>query len=250
MVDNATTQDLHRWCRSATEGLAACIEAAPDAAVRAYPSWTVRDIALHVVRSYALATLALQSSAPERPHPELPVGREDEPPALAEAVRAARQLAEVALEDCQHDVVWTPVGVRHPSFWRRRLLREAVLHRWDAEQARGAASAPAHEEALELSQEFFDTDVARAFAEGDLQRSGVVLVRAGPCEWRVDLTHGSVTVDGEDAAAPALISGEPPELWLWLMRRSGLPRPVSIDDGDGSASAFTDLIERFGRPGC
>lgn len=216
--------------------------------MRAYSPWTVRDLALHVIRSYALATIALQSSAPERPQPEFPVGRDDEPTTLANAVREARQKAELALDNCRHDVVWTPVGVRHPSFWRRRLLREAILHRWDAEQARGAAAAPAPEQALELITEFFDSDVARAFADGDLQRSGVVLIRAGTHQWRVDLTHRAVTVDAEDAAAAALISGEPPALWLWLMRRDGLPGPVSIDDADGSTSAFTELIDQFGRP--
>lgn len=248
MVDNTTTDDLRRWCLSATEGLAACIEAAPDAAVRAYSPWTVRDLALHVIRSHALATIALQNGAPERPNPELPVGRDDEPAALVNAVRDARQEAEVALENCQHDVVWTPVGVRNPSFWRRRLLREAVLHRWDAEQARDAATVPASEQALELVREFFDADIACAFADEDLQRLGAVLIRAGPRQWRVDLTHRSVTVDVEDAVAPALISGEPPTLWLWLMRRDGLPGPVAIDDADGSASAFTKLIDQFGRP--
>lgn len=112
----------------------------------------------------------------------------------------------------------------------------------------GGVAAPAHEQALELIEEFFDADVARAFADGDLQRSGVVGIRAGPRQWRVDLTHRSVTVDVEDAVAPALISGEPPALWLWLMRRDGLPGPVSIDDADGSAGAFAELIDQFGWP--
>lgn len=248
MVDDATADALRPWRLVAIEGLAAAIEAAPDAPVPAYPHWTVRDLAVHVVRVYGNAAIALQRSALERPRPEVGVVRDDDAATLADAVRRALREAETALEHCPHDIVWTPVGGRGSSFWRRRLLREAVLHRWDAEQANGAAGAPEQEQALELIDEFFDTDVARAFADGDRERSGVVAIRSGQRRWSVDLARGSVAVDAEDGKATATINGEPAPVWLWLMRRDGLPGPVAIDDVDGSALAFTDLIDQLNRP--
>lgn len=248
VVDDATKDDLRRWCLVAVEGLAAGIEAAPDAPVPTYPHWTVRDLALHVVRVFGNAAIALESGVLQRPRPELGVVRGDDAATLADAVRQALREADSALERCQHDVVWTPVGARGSSFWRRRLLREAVLHRWDAEQASGAARAPDQEQALELIDEFLDTDIARAFADPDRERSGVVAIRSGMRRWTVDLARRSVDVNAGDGRAIATISGESAAVWLWLMRREGLPGPVSIDDVDGSAGAFTDLIDRFNRP--
>lgn len=248
MVDDTKTDEVRNWRRDATEGLATAIEIAPDAIVPAYPPWTVRDLAIHVVRIYHNAALALGSSALERPRPELPVTRDDDPATLATAVRGALLEAETALKRCREAAVWTPVGARGASFWSRRLLREAVLHRWDAEQARGAPRTPDHEQALELIDEFFDTDIPRAFSDAHVERSGVVAIRSGGRRWTVDLARGSVAIGAEDAVAGATIDGEPAAVWLWLMCRDALPGPVSIDDPDGSARAFSDLINEFNRP--
>lgn len=237
-----------QWRLVATEELARSIEAVPDATVPAYPEWTVRDLAIHVVRVFGNAAIALRSGALERPDPHLQVERGHEPATLARAVRASLREAETALDRCEHNLVWTPVGARGPSFWGRRLFREAVLHRWDAEQARGAATSPDPEQAQELIDEFLDTDVPRGLASGDRGRSGVVAIRSLERSWTVDLAHGLVDVVDGSATATATIAGDAPAVWLWLMRRDGLPSAVSVDDVDGSASVFTDLIDLFSRP--
>lgn len=223
------------------------LQAAPDAAVPAYPNWANRDLALHVVRVCANASIALRSGALERPSPQVGVSRDGDPTVLADAVRRALREAEVALERCQHHAVWTPVGARSPSFWGRRLLREAVLHRWDAEQASGAAADPDERQATELVDEFLNTDAPRAMTEADEQRSGDVTIQAGSRRWTVDLASGAV-VDAGAWSASATISGEPAAVWLWLMRRDGLPGPVSIDDAQGQASAFVERIDQLRRP--
>lgn len=248
MVDDATTDELARWRLDAVQGLVAAVEAAPDAPVPAYPDWLVRDLALHVVRTSETAVTALRTGALERPRPEVPVAREDDPATLADAVRHSSREAEAALEDCGHEVVWTPVGARGSWFWQRRLLREAVLHRWDAEQAGGAPQAPGPETAGELIDEFFDTDIVRAFVNSERERSGVVAVQAGARQWTIDLGGGAVAIDSAGGSDAATISGEPAVVWLWLMRREQLPGSVSIDDVGGAASAFTDLIDQMNRP--
>jgi hypothetical protein len=248
--------------RTAINGLAAAIEAAPDARVRAYPSWTVRDLAVHVTQACGNATSTLQEGTLDRPSPEVTVTASDGPGTLAAAVTAALDEAEAALAACDHEVVWTPVGPMAPRFWDRRLVREAVLHRWDAEQASvdglprddGDVRAGAHSPtpptescALELVAEFLDTDVARALADDDQELSGVVDVVAGGSATRVDLTAGVIAA-ATGTAAEATISGGAAAVWLWLMRREGLPEEVTIADDGGSVATFTALIDGFRRP--
>jgi hypothetical protein len=250
------------WRRTAIGGLAAAIEAAPDAPTRAYPSWTVRDLAVHVTQVCGNASLALQEGTLERPSPEVAVTAASDPATLAAAVTTALDDAEAALASCRHEVVWTPVGPLAPRFWKRRLLREAVLHRWDAEQASvdgttreaGDVRAGSHSPtqptescALELVAEFLQTDVARALADDERELSGVVDLVAGGSATRVDLSAG-VTGAATGAAAAATISGGAAAVWLWLMRRDGLPEEVTVTDDDGSAAAFTALIDGLRRP--
>lgn len=249
-VGPATADDVRRWRLAAVDRLAeavAAVDSAVDASVPAYPQWTVRDLACHVVRIQRLAAIAVRSGVRERPSPDLGVTRDDEPAALAAAVRAASREAETALADSAHGVVWTPVGERDPAFWRRRLLRESVLHRWDAEQAGGAAGAIEPPVALELIAEFVDTDLPRALAGGEPRRVGSVALRSGPERWHVDLEVGSVTA-GRDGDAAATVSGEPAGVWLWLMRRDAPPGTVAIDDPDGSAAVFANLLDQLSRP--
>jgi uncharacterized protein (TIGR03083 family) len=247
VVDRVEDDELVRWRHSATEGLAVRIEVAPEARVRAYPTWTVRDLAVHVVRVYGNATLALREGQLERPRPKLGVTREDDPATLATAVHDALDAAETALRTRRHEVVWTPVGPRTPAFWARRLLREAVLHRWDAERAGGVAAPVAEELALELIDEFLETDVTHALDAGAHEPADVVAIRSGGRDWRVDLRRGAVAADTAGRAASASISGAPAVVWLWLMRRNEVPGPV-VHDADGSARAFTELIAGFTRP--
>jgi hypothetical protein len=254
--------EVAAWRRTAIGGLAAAIEAAPDARIRAYPSWTVRDLAVHVVQAYGNAALTLRDGTLERPSPESTVTATSDPATLAVAVTSALDDAETALAGCHHELVWTPVGPMAPAFWERRLLREAVLHRWDAEQAaadevsRGAGDAPAAAHrprspaescALELVSEFLETDVARALADDDQDLSGVVDIVAGGSATRVDLAAGAIGA-ATGATAAATISGGDAAVWLWLMRRDGLPEEVIIDDGDGSVATFTQLIDGLRRP--
>lgn len=246
MVGHAVDDELRRWRWLATDELAAAVEAAPDAVVPAYAPWTVRDLAVHVVRVYANARLALRGGLLQRPEPELSVVAGGDPAGLAAAIRDGLDAAEAALQTCSHETVWTPVGTRGPAFWARRLLREAVLHRWDAQQAAGAADPPTEEQALELIDEFLDTDVSRAVASGDVGSAGIVTLRAGARTWRIDLSSGVGRDGAPDAAAS--VHGEPAVVWLWSMGRNGLPGAVVIEDPDGSAGAFVDMIRQLNRP--
>jgi|GEM_PF-1340333 len=245
-----------RWRQESFEALAEAIGRGPDAPVAAYASWSVRDLAVHVLRILGNATLAVRSGVLERPSPELGVGPDDAPGALADALGAAVSAAEDALAGAGHALVWTPVGAREPVFWARRLLREAVLHRWDAEHAQGRPAPVEAARALDLIDEFVDTDVRRALDDG-WQGPGPVVLDAGAQRWRVDRDGvvasasasagaGAGGVSGEGEVAR--IGGDAETLWLWLMRREGRPGAVAVDDVGGAVSAFRDLVDGLKRP--
>lgn len=248
MVKRATTE-FRRWRLDAVEAIAAYVESAPDATLPAYPTWKNRHLAVHVTRICRNATIALRRPEPQRPVPRLTVGPDDEVAALAAELREAWSEAERALEACRHDLVWTPVGVRAPQFWERRLLREGVLHRWDAAAATHTPISPHADEALELIDEFLDTDMARAFSEGTRDHTpGLVRIDTGERNWTVDLGGAAVIPDGEARDGLSMIRGDPASVWLLLMRRGDLPGPVEVVDRDGAAGAFIELIDGFNRP--
>ncbi|MFO8074971.1 MAG: maleylpyruvate isomerase N-terminal domain-containing protein [Actinomycetota bacterium] len=242
------------WRQESFAGLAEAIGRGPDAPVAAYPTWAVRDLAVHVLRILGNATLAVRSGVLERPSPTLGASRDDAAEVLTEALRIAVADAEDALAGSGHARVWTPVGARPPLFWERRLLREAVLHRWDAEHAQGRPSPVGTDRALDLVDEFVDTDARRAVDEGWRAPAPVVL-DAGARRWRID-PAGGVSAAGDDAGGAggageggvARISGDAATLWLWLMRREDLPGAVDVDDVGGAAGAFHDLVDGLKRP--
>lgn len=239
--------DRRGWRRHAIEGLAAAVEATPDATIPAYPRWSVRDLAQHVLQVHANAVIALTRPDPrQRPEPDLVTTRDDAPTTLGGAVRRAGEQSELALTGCRLDEVWTPVGPRPPSFWARRLLREGILHTWDAEQAGGSASPPGDAQAEDLIDEFLATDIARAL-NGGRGPGGALTIAAGTRLWSLDLRDGSVVSEPTEAPA-SRVDGDPPSVWLWLMRREDRPGRSSVEDGDGSVRTFETLIDGFNRP--
>lgn len=245
MAGDPRLETFRRWRGEGVGALLDCLQSAPDARVPAYPEWDLRDLAVHVVRVYRMGIGALTNDTLERPPPDLPISPDDDLATIVDGVRQALDAAEAALDGCPHPRVWTPAGPREPHFWQRRFLREAVLHRWDAEQAVGAPTVPADEPALELVDEFLDSDIVRAFADDDSTLSGAVTIRSGDGRWTVDMEHRTVT---RDARAAATISGAPPAVWLWLMGRDELPGTVSVDGDDGSIGVFTGLVGDLKRP--
>lgn len=238
---------IREWTVHATHAMAQVIASAPSATVPAYPAWQVRNLAVHVVRVCKMAAVALRAKTPERPSTEPGVAPDDDPAVLASAVVAALMAAHEALAASREPLVWTPVGVRSRSFWLRRLLREAVLHRWDAEAAAGVQLPPSEAPALELIGEFLETDLRRAFDRGGSYGTGRVTLRAGESSWIVDLAAGTMVrgrpVDDDDA-----VSGDPASLWLWLVGRDLPPGAVSIRNANGSSGALEQLVASLGRP--
>ncbi|WP_329106683.1 maleylpyruvate isomerase family mycothiol-dependent enzyme [Micromonospora sp. NBC_01699] len=203
----------------AATGLAETVPSCPD--------WSVEDLTRHVAQVYLHKVECMRTgSAPQTWPPDL----SGEPP-LALLDRAYAQLraefAERSPESPAH--TWYDPD-QTVAFWIRRMAQETVVHRVDAELAAGTSVADipddlAHDgidEVLRVMLGYGTHRWPEAFT-GVLPSSTVrLLVDTGEQSWlvRLDATGAVVEPGSTDQAVHATISGAPPELLLWLWRRT------------------------------
>jgi len=207
--------------------LRAAAEGNLDAPVPSCPGWTVTDLVQHVAEVYLHKTACIrQNKVPEPwppdPGPEPPLERFDRAYAGLVAEFAARDPGSPAATWYEPDQT---VG-----FWIRRMAQETVIHRVDAELARGTVSPIPADLALDGIDEVLDCflrygthrwkeDFVASLPD---HRTEPVLVTAGEQAWLVRAAPDGATVATPDgAAAPARVAGEPEPLLLWLWGRAG-----------------------------
>jgi uncharacterized protein (TIGR03083 family) len=207
------------------------------AAVPTCPGWSVADLVRHVSEVYLHKVECMrQGVAPE----SWPPGLSGEAP-LPLLDRSYQAL----LGEFDARATSSPAATWHDpdqtvGFWIRRMAQETVIHRVDAELAAGE---PVAEIAPDLAVDGID-EVLRVFLAYATQRwpeefGGVlpataerVLVTTGQESWLIRLEpSGAVVEDGFSrgggrvgpggAPADATVSAAPPDLLLWLWRRSG-----------------------------
>jgi len=179
----------------------------PDRVVPQYPTWTMRDLALHVATVHGRTGVICETLPTERVRgPELPA--EADPFDWA-AEQLARMLEGLAMAD-PYARVWTFVDDPSLGFWVRRMVIETGVHRWDAHSAVG--------EPVELL-----TGVSAhgldEFAELYLPRLGEVPTIELAA---TDLGRSWCFGEGEPEAT---IEGEASDLFLRLMSRPGVALP-------------------------
>jgi uncharacterized protein (TIGR03083 family) len=241
-----TDEDRTREHHAAVDAFVAALHAAPEATVPFYPSWVVRQLGIHLAAVHTMGAIAIATAAQERPTVSPPVDDDASPEAVAAALRTAVDRLDQLLDDPPVDRVWSLLPDRPVKAWRRRMLMETTLHLWDATSATGPAAVPAHDVALDGLDEFLEVHGARSLRTAEL--TGSVLFDAGGAVWLVDLATAQVTLDPAVPDAGATLRGDPASLWLWCNRRAPLPAGLDIEDGDGSAAAFDDLLEGLSRP--
>ena len=226
----------------------AALRRAPDARVPAYPSWVVRDLAVHLVGVHTMAATAIETAASSRPgFDNLADGRTDVDELLSE-LSESRERLDRALASTDLERVWVIRPDRRPHDWRRRMLMEAELHRYDAEQASGTPRFPTRELALEGIDEFLQTHGLRSLPEEGL--AGLIDVRTEGGSWRVDLARATVTAGHESDVPPAdgLLRGTAPAIWLWCNLRTQLPTPVHLEDRNGTLARYIVILSTLRRP--
>jgi uncharacterized protein (TIGR03083 family) len=225
----------------------AAMERAPDATVPAYPSWTVRDLAVHLITVHAMAATAIETLAEERPSVRPPVDATADTGTLATHLHSARDRLETALAATTARQVWALRPAQPPETWRRRMLMEATLHGYDARTAAGDTSAPPEEVARDGIDDFLHLHGWRGLrASTDLD--GVVELRAGPTTWRVDLATAEVERDPVEGRADASVTGSAAELWLWCNRRPRPAHAIVVEDPDGRVARWVEVLDGLGGP--
>lgn len=245
-MDRSTTLDAldlesSRFLLAVSNGAASLAAPVPSC-----PGWDVSQLVNHLGRIYARTALIVSDRRLERPDPaELPVAPDGERRVgwFAEHRTSLLGVLESADDDAP---VWNFAADRPAptGFWARRMVHETLIHRVDAEVARGLVPAQGDADlAADTLEELFEVFLPRFETE---------LLETGPsrsvhfhatdvpgAEWTVRLQPGEVVVTHEHAKADAAVRGGAFDLACWAYGR--LPAERLEISGDARvASRFQE----------
>ncbi len=180
---------------------------APDRIVPQYPTWTMRDLVIHVAQVHGRTGAICETLPAERIRgPEPPLA---EDPFDWAATQLARMLEGLAAADPDASV-WTFIDDASLGFWLRRMVIETGVHRWDAQGAVGEAEPLLDAVAMHGLDEFPDLYLPRL---GDVPAIELCAIDVGRA-WR----YGN----GEPGM---IVEGSASDLFLRLMSRPGVALP-------------------------
>jgi uncharacterized protein (TIGR03083 family) len=213
-----------------------------DAPVPSCPGWTVTDLVQHVAQVYLHKTECMRLGKFPDPWPPDPGS---EPP-LARLDRAyAGLVAEFADRDPGSPAPTWYGPDQTVGFWIRRMAQETVIHRVDAELARGPAGPIPADLAVDGIDEVLDCFLRYGTQEWPedftlpAAETPPVLVKAGGHGWSVQAAPSGVTVSPPSAGASAQVDGDPAAVLRWLWGRAG--------DDQVTVSGDHDLVESLRR---
>ncbi len=235
MGDGAAGPDDLARVRADTRAIVDVLATAPAAPIGCYEGWTVVELASHVGQIHRWVTGIVETRATSRPTSGYPAAP-DPAEVPAWLVAGADALVAAFTAAGPGEQVWTiSRHQRDVAFWRRRMVLETALHRWDAEVAAGrdatvddtvAQAGVAETLDVYLAQRLDGTDVG-----GDGERVAFVPTHGTPATL-VLRADGVDLVDG-DEGADARVHGSALDLWLLLTCR----RPLAGLDVAGDATA-------------
>ncbi len=181
---------------------------APAATVPQYPTWTLRDLVVHVAGVHGrTATICRTLPRGRIPTAELPDGRD----AFAWADEQLAAMLEGLRTADPDAVTWTFVADPCLRFWGRRMVIETGVHRWDAESAVGDPQPLSAEVSVHGLDEFGELYLPRL---GD-----VPVIELGAIDLGHHWRYGSGT-------PIATVEGTASDLFLRLMSRPGAALPL------------------------
>lgn len=225
----------------------------PTTPVPSCPGWTLRELITHVGRGdrWAATIVAKRSDRPV----EIRTVADGKPPTDPDAAitwldRGARQLVDAVAAAGADERVWTFTGPKPPSWWARRRLHEATVHRADAALASGVPYELAPALAADGISEYLDLLTLRTAEPSALDAGTSLHLHATDDglgesgEWVVTVTHPGVTWEHGHAKAAVAVRGSAADLLLAMLRR------IPMGDGRiqviGDESVFTRWLERTG----
>jgi uncharacterized protein (TIGR03083 family) len=201
--------------------MAAAVDAGAGRPVTACPGWDVAALAAHTGSVFRWAGEIVRTRATERVsrEPATPAGSELAPWLVAGADEVA-----VAIAATDPDTpMWTMGPPRNARYWGRRQAEEALVHRWDAEQAVRGDPEPldadlAADGVAEMLGSFVPRLHRRAGVTGDGE-SFHFHRTDGPGEWLVRFGPAGAEVSAEHAKGDIALRGSAEDLLLVLWRR-------------------------------
>lgn len=119
--------------RSELDTFEACLGGDLSVPIEHCGDWTLHDLADHLDRGNLWAAVAITENRGDYQAAEAPRNQAD----LVSWFHAASAVLLDALDPDPATPAWTIFPPRTVGFWQRRRCLEALVHRWDAEQALG-----------------------------------------------------------------------------------------------------------------
>jgi uncharacterized protein (TIGR03083 family) len=217
---------------------AAARSAGVDAAVPSCGEWTIAELCAHVGRLHRWSA-QIVSERPADPTSHWKQIARPEGDALLDFVASGYgPLADVLGAARPDEACWSWTPDRTVGFWARRQAHELVVHRWDAQNAAGAAQPIERELAVDGIQELFEILPYRP--GGPPTGTGETIhlhCTDGDGEWLVGLEPDGVTVVNEHAKGDVAARGSASDLLLMMWGRV----PVGAVEVFGDA----ELLERW-----
>jgi uncharacterized protein (TIGR03083 family) len=206
-----------RW--NATVAARTARETSLDTTVPSCPEWKVRDL-LHHLGSHHRWVAGNLDRPPEGAMFK-PPGQRPEDPAVADWLETGADALATKLAALDPATpCWTWVPFDHTvGFWARRTTHETAMHRWDAQNAAGAADVIDGELAVDGIDEYLallSMFRGRAFPD-----AGSVHLHStdAPGEWVVRFDSEGMHVTREHAKGDVAVRGPASDLLLVLFGR-------------------------------
>lgn len=134
----------------------------PATPVTTCPGWTLKQLFRHVGRGHRWAAQIIIDGTDVDPA-RVPNGKppDDDDGARQWLLDGGQMLVDAAAVAGSGATAWTFIGPQPPSWWVRRRLHEALVHRADAAIAVGADFVPRPELAADAISEWLDIALAR-----------------------------------------------------------------------------------------
>lgn len=223
------------------------IAVGPDRSIAFYPAWTVLDLVAHTGSVHRWVA-ALVTSGALLPPPRLAQPDRD-PSRLADWFAAGLDMVVVALGNADpRRRVWTMAADETVGFWRRRMAHETATHRWDADEATGAARPIDPRIAITGIPETLEIHVARPLAGAAVggmgERIGLHCIDLAG-DWTITLRAEGVEVEARARPSDVTVAGRASSVWLSLM---GRPAPAIETTGDRRSLEAFKRVLRLGQP--
>ncbi|MCU1346502.1 MAG: hypothetical protein JWL70_2768 [Acidimicrobiia bacterium] len=215
---------------SDVERIAVAGETAPATRVPSCPEWDLAGLCEHLGRVHRMATAAM--SSPNRPDLSL-----IEPPTPGQEAAYLRAgvapLLAAAAARAPQDPAWNFTGTNQVvEFWHRRQANEALVHRWDAENALGLPSELPLAHAVDGLEEALTVMLPRRLQRIDLGGiTGTIHLHCTDTgtetdieahgEWTLVLSEGAMAVQPGHAKGDVAARGPAQSLLLLTMGRLG-----------------------------